>query len=462
MRLLRWLTLVAAFASTPAVGATICDAPTRAAIEDLLTRREANRARINNLRITASFEASLQTPTKKYLMSRERLTYYENGTLQRVDQFYEWNRDENGKPYGLEGQIQRFAQDGAYFYSYWVGTDLAGASTNLRFHFYCDYSYIDDPRRAVGFPSHEHTIRESLNRPRRIDVTRMWRVYEDAGLKVIEMHLVSDDDKADDALMRWFFDPAKGYEIVRSTDLQHYEHGKLLHEIKAQFEAREVVPGVWRAVAGERIEHGDEGNTHTLKIYNVTATANGDPIPPEMFTLAGMGAPKHRVEVALAEAQRNRERREKIDALRGKVAPAFPAGAKWLNTEPQTWEKLRGKIVVLYFFDEADGQCVPDMAKLNAAHAGGVAPPGVAIVAVHRFGTKQALVERRIKPIKAKMPVMLDIEENPPGPEWGQMFKDFRIDIVPKAFVIDRDGVIVGDGSLFEALRIASERAARS
>ena len=89
MRLLRWLTLVAAFASTPAVGATICDAPTRAAIEDLLTRREANRARINNLRITASFEASLQTPTKKYLMSRERLTYYENGTLQRVDQFYE-------------------------------------------------------------------------------------------------------------------------------------------------------------------------------------------------------------------------------------------------------------------------------------------------------------------------------------------------------------------------------------
>ena len=34
----------------------------------------------------------------------------------------------------LEGQIQRFAQDGAYFYSYWVGTDLAAANTDLRFH----------------------------------------------------------------------------------------------------------------------------------------------------------------------------------------------------------------------------------------------------------------------------------------------------------------------------------------
>src|SRR5215211_6977010 len=98
MGLLRWLTLVAAFTCTPAFAVVICDAPTRAAIEDLLTRREANRAKINNLRVTASFEASLQTPGKKYLMSRERLTYYESGVLQRVDQHYEWNRDENGKP----------------------------------------------------------------------------------------------------------------------------------------------------------------------------------------------------------------------------------------------------------------------------------------------------------------------------------------------------------------------------
>jgi hypothetical protein len=66
-----------------------CDASTRAAIEDLLSRREANRAKITNLRVTAAFEESLQTRAGKYLMSCERLQYFESGVYQRVDQHYE-------------------------------------------------------------------------------------------------------------------------------------------------------------------------------------------------------------------------------------------------------------------------------------------------------------------------------------------------------------------------------------
>jgi hypothetical protein len=88
----------------------------------------------------------------------------------------EWSRDENGKPWGLEGKTLQFATDGVLFYSNWVGTQLNGASTDLLFHAKSDYSYLDDCKRSTDISSNADAIREHLTKPRRSDARYDWRV----------------------------------------------------------------------------------------------------------------------------------------------------------------------------------------------------------------------------------------------------------------------------------------------
>ena len=87
-----------------------------------------------------------------------------------------------------------------------------------------------------------------------------------------------------------------------------FPNGKVLFQSTAKYDVREVAPGIWRSAAAEiDIHSGDEtgkaGRT-LISVITVKAVANGEPIPAETFTLAGIGVRAEKIAELEAHATR--------------------------------------------------------------------------------------------------------------------------------------------------------------
>ena len=117
--------------------------------------------------------------------------------------------------------------------------------------------------------------------------------------------------------------------------------------------------------------------------------------------------------------------------------PEFAPGA-WLNTgQPLTREQLRGRIVLIDFWDYTCINCLRTLAYLTRWHRR-YAGAGLTIVGVHtpefKFARLQAQVESAVSRLQLPYPVLLDNEYK----TWDR----FATKAWPTKFLVDGDGYI--------------------
>ena len=144
-------------------------------------------------------------------------------------------------------------------------------------------------------------------------------------------------------------------------------------------------------------------------------------------------------------------RQRAIDALIGKPAPKFPAGATWLNSKPLTWASLRGKVVILDFWAEWCGPCRNDYPQLSLLHDAREAN-GFTVVGVHPPGSAPEAIKKVMDEFHLGYPICVDIPPRESMRAWGDLFGQFAVQAIPHAVAVDGRGTIVACGRLQEVL----------
>jgi thiol-disulfide isomerase/thioredoxin len=135
----------------------------------------------------------------------------------------------------------------------------------------------------------------------------------------------------------------------------------------------------------------------------------------------------------------------------GTQAPEFPTynSERWINSEPLTMEELRGKIVLIDFWEYTCVNCIRTLPYVTEWHKR-YAEYGLVIVGVHtpefEFCKERGNVERAVADFEIEYPVVLDNEY--------EIWRVYENRYWPRKYIVDTDGYIVydhaGEGSYDE------------
>lgn len=145
-----------------------------------------------------------------------------------------------------------------------------------------------------------------------------------------------------------------------------------------------------------------------------------------------------------------------LTLLKGKEAPEFSQIEGWLNSQPLTMAKLRGKVVMLDFWTFDCFNCqhaLPHVRQLNAKYSG----EKFVLVGVHtpefEFERKRENVEDAVKRFGITYPVALD-NENATWKLYGNQYW-------PRQTLVDVSGKVrwehVGEGDYEEIDEMVQE-----
>lgn len=151
----------------------------------------------------------------------------------------------------------------------------------------------------------------------------------------------------------------------------------------------------------------------------------------------------------------NAEKRE-LDERIGQTALEFPKECKWVNTEPLTMKKLRGKAVILQFWGIWCGPCHNYMGTLSAKSE----DENVVVIGIHTPEDDLGKIKADMEKYKADGPVCVDV-----GDSWGTISAWYRAKRRPYWIAIGPDGKVLGHsdnpGEAFQLARKATEAASQ-
>ena len=118
-------------------------------------------------------------------------------------------------------------------------------------------------------------------------------------------------------------------------------------------------------------------------------------------------------------------------------APEFRKSGVWINSTPLTLKSLNGKVVLVDFWAFDCAPCIEAMPHIRELYRK-YESKGLVIVGVHvpRTGDEKNVTKLRdaVKRMEIHFPVVTD---NP-----QKIWSDYRCDLWPTVFVIDRNGAI--------------------
>lgn len=124
------------------------------------------------------------------------------------------------------------------------------------------------------------------------------------------------------------------------------------------------------------------------------------------------------------------EKRQNKDKLEGKTPPKLQVG-QWLNTEkPLTFEKLKGKVVVIKFWGVWCGPCKASMPH-NTELYNRYKDRGLVFIGVHTPSQAEKMPDYA-KEEKINWPLAVDADK--------ETIKAFHVDSYPDYYLIDRAG----------------------
>ena len=140
----------------------------------------------------------------------------------------------------------------------------------------------------------------------------------------------------------------------------------------------------------------------------------------------------------------------------GELAPEFVGLDGWINSEPQTLEALRGRVVLVNFWTLGCGNCVATLPYVKAWHER-FAAAGLVILGIHtpelEFERPRAKVEATVRGRAIEYPVALDLD--------SRTWKAYGNHAWPAFYFIDRRGVVrhvqLGEGQYERSERWLAE-----
>jgi RNA polymerase sigma factor (sigma-70 family) len=130
----------------------------------------------------------------------------------------------------------------------------------------------------------------------------------------------------------------------------------------------------------------------------------------------------------------------------GKQAPEMTSmGSTWLNGGPLKLADLKGKIVMIEFLGAWSKFSREELPKVNELHARAAAE-GIVVIGVHSAGTPVDDVRAWLMANGVTFPVCVDGPAER-GPWDGELFNAYHVDEMPTAFVVNRDGRVIFEGT---------------
>jgi beta-lactamase regulating signal transducer with metallopeptidase domain/thiol-disulfide isomerase/thioredoxin len=241
---------------------------------------------------------------------------------------------------------------------------------------------------------------------------------------------------------------------------------------------REVAPGCWLAFR-QTVDHyewdaGKQFLDHQTEQV-VTEVAVNRPLPKELFHVELVdGVPvstdwrydppirytyrKNQTEaerVALCEAERaklakSQKMLKKFDAVvegrMGQLPPPLPASG-WLDGKPLNWKDLRGKVVMLHFWEVGCGPCLNELPLVAGWHEN-AAQNGTMVIGIHPPTKDLAAVRKVLARFDAKYPVLIDSPAAKKG-GLGLLHDWFGNSYWPHTVLIGKDGLVAAHGDLW-------------
>ena len=263
---------------------------TRQLLDHIMKEYDANRARTLDLRLTGTItEARLWDGN--VVSGQGDFQYYRLGQKMRTD--VTQSQDSPMLTLGVgPGHTLRLALNNDRTLRHEPGTTFGNISPPVNFQEWSASKYLDNLARSRAWSNHMDHVRFLLERgwdPQRESIQVETRQEDGQTLLVIHYETTRGGSLG---TYTWVVDPRRGYEVVHATDTR----GWAPELWEAEYDVREVSPGVWRSV-GTKINVTDPTNEASPPIMQIEMTcesvaANTGLVDEAMFTLAGMGLPK--------------------------------------------------------------------------------------------------------------------------------------------------------------------------